>query len=96
MKGLVFILLLSFIGLSFSQTDDYNKRIKVLEKDSIGKEYVFGKWNKMKSTETHLKYLGKVVTKKGRTLKIMTSIWIWGLSGRATYRILIFNDKNHV
>lgn len=91
---ILLIIFLLIVKSSFSQIDDYNRRIKVLKKNIIGKEYVFGKWDKTKSSETHLTYLGKIETKKGRTLKIMTSVWIWGLSGRATTRILIFNEKN--
>lgn len=91
------IFIVIFIGICFtgkSQTNDQNIRLKVLCFNQIGKEFTFGKWNENGGTETHLKYLGKTETKKGKIYKIMTSIWIWGLSRRATNRILIFNEKN--
>ena len=86
-----------FLGISFlgkSQIDDENIRLKVLRKNLIRKEFVFGKWTENGGTETHLKYLGKVKTSKGGTFKILTSVWIWGMSTRHTSRILIFNEKN--
>lgn len=90
-----FIFILTGIPKSgFSQINDKNYRLKVLHKNVVGKEFVFGKWNEKEGTETHLTYLGFVKTKKGRTYKFMNSIWIWGLSHRATNRILIFNGKN--
>jgi hypothetical protein len=94
MKGFVFVLLFLTVKSSFSQTDDYNKRIKVLEKDSIGKEYIFGKWTQKKGEELHLKYLGKTSTSSDRIIKIMTSEWIWGEHGRRTCRLVIFNNEN--
>lgn len=32
---------------------------------------------------------------KGVKFKVMTSVWIWGMSHRATNRILIFSNANH-
>lgn len=92
-KSLVLILL-SFNLIAFSQINDRNIRLHVLRKNTIGKEYVFGKWTKNEGTESHLKYLGKVKSTHHRTFKIITSTWLWGLSKRATNRILIFNEKN--
>ncbi len=86
-----------FIGFFFaanSQTNDNIIRRDVLKKNKVGKEFVFGKWNEKGETETHLTYLGKVKTKSGKIYKVMNSTWIWGLSCRATNRILIFNEKN--
>lgn len=77
-----------------SQINDQNIRIKALQKGLTGKELVFGKWNEKGKTETHLTYLGTVKTNQGKTYKILNSIWIWGLSHRATNRILIFNANN--
>ncbi|MBE8725489.1 hypothetical protein [Flavobacterium hungaricum] len=96
---LFFILLFGMPKIGTAQTKDEDIRLKVLRKNSIGKEFVFGKWDerkwdKIEGTETHLTYLGSVKTQKGKTYKIMNSVWIWGLSCRATNRILIFNGKN--
>lgn len=65
--------------------------LHVLRLNKIGKVY---KFNTEDSTTTYLKYLGKLNTSKWKTYKVMTSIWIWGLSHRATNRILIYTDKN--
>lgn len=78
----------------FAQINDDNIRLKTLQKSNIGKKYIYGKWNEKGGTETHLTYLGNVKTKSGKTYKIMTSVWLWGLSRRATNRILVFNSLN--
>jgi len=89
-----FILIIGIPETGISQINDENIRVKVLHKNVIGKEFVFGKWDENEGTETHLTYLGSVKTNKGKTYKFMNSIWIWGLSHRATNRILIFNSRN--
>ena len=94
MKFIFILIFLGFFITGNSQTNNFYNRLKVLRKNQNGKEYVFGKWNNKEGTETHLTYLGKVKTKKGKVYKIMNSVWIWGLSKRATNRILIFNEKN--
>jgi hypothetical protein len=66
----------------------------LLKKNIVNKTFIYGKWNENEGTETHLTYLGEVKTKNGVVYKIMTSIWYWGSSHRATSRILIFNNKN--
>lgn len=57
-KSLVLILL-SFNLIAFSQINDGNIRLHVLRKNTIGKEYVFGKWTKNGGTESHLNILVK-------------------------------------
>ena len=88
------MLIFGFFNIGKSQVNDTNIRLVTLHKNLVGKEFVFGKWNEKGGTETHLTYLGKIKTKNGKIYKIMNSTWIWGLSGRATSRILIFNGKN--
>lgn len=83
-----------FSQILFAQVNDDGIRLKTLQKSNIGKKYVYGKWNEKGGMETHLTYLGNIKTKKGKTYKIMTSAWLWGLSKRATSRILIFNKIN--
>lgn len=73
---------------------NYHEHQKVLENNIVDSLFIFGKWANTGDTETHIKYLGKVTTSSGRVLKIMNSCWFWGLSHRATSRILIYNDKN--
>ncbi|MBF4514730.1 hypothetical protein IRZ71_00150 [Flavobacterium sp. ANB] len=86
-------ILIGIPEIGISQINDENIRVKVLHKNVIGKEFVFGKCDEKAKTETHLTYLGRIKTKKGKTYKLMNSAWIWG-SHRATNRILIFNGNN--
>ena len=91
----IFCLLLSFVSHSaYGQEDDRITRLKVLKQAIIDSNFVFGKWTKEDGTETHIRYLGKVTTTRGETLKVMNYIFFWGLSHRATSRILIFDAKN--
>lgn len=94
MKFKIILLLLFFSKLSFGQIDDSKFRHAVLKKNIISKEFIFGECDQKGSYETNLTYLGNVKTKKGKTYKIMNSIWTWGMSCRATSRILIFNYQN--
>ncbi len=90
---ITFLIIISFT-FGFCQTDNRDYRLEVLKKKIIGKEFVYGKWTVKGETETRLKYLGRVDAKNGKVYKIMNSVWIWGLSERATNRILVFNQKN--
>lgn len=95
LRILFIVLALSFAALiSSGQVNDNSIRQQILKKGIIDSLFSFGKWTKEGETETHLRYLGKVKTKHGRTFKIVSSIWFWGPSHRATSRILIFNNKN--
>ncbi len=76
------------------QVSDNFIRQQVLKENIVDSLFVFGKWTIIGGTETHLKYLGQVTTSDGRIFKIMDFCWFWGLSHRATSRILIFNEKN--
>lgn len=92
---LQFAFLFLFISkISFGQIDDSNIRLIVLKKNIIGKEFTFGECDQKGGTETTLKYLGSVKTKKGNIYKIMSYVWTWGMSCRETNRILIFNNQN--
>ena len=85
-------LTLTFAMLSAGgQVADQNIRLQVLQKGIVDSTSIFGKWTESGNTETQLTYLGRVTTKHGHTFKIVNSVWIWGLSQRATSRILIFN-----
>lgn len=66
-------------------------RIQVLRLNHIGKTY---KFNTKDNTVTHLRFLGRIYTIDGKNYKILTSIWRWGLSQRATSRILVYTGKN--
>lgn len=90
--SLYLILLLVNYNL-FGQANDDSIRQIVLKNNIIDSLYVFGQWNETDGTETHLKYLGLIKSKE-QNFKIMTSSWFWGLSKRATSRILIFDEKN--
>lgn len=85
---IVFLLSLSF--QSYGQVKDI-QAVRVLRLNHIGKDY---KYNNTDKTVTHLKYLGIVHTNNDTTYKILTSVWLWGVSHRATSRILIYSDRN--
>jgi hypothetical protein len=93
MKNILFFLCVFFANAQTKIATNHNYQV-VLNKNIENKTFIYGKWNEKDGTETHLTYLGKVKTKKGKTFKIMTSIWYWGKSHRATSRILVFNDQN--
>ena len=78
----------------YGQVNDQKIRQRVLEKEIIDSVFTFGKWTKNGGTQTDLQYLGHFKTVSGKNYKIVNSIWIWGLSQRATSRILVFDDKN--
>lgn len=90
------LILTSIIAFSYAngQVNDQVFRQSVLQKAIIDSTFISGKWTEKGNTETHLKYLGKVTTKHGQIFKIINSILFWGLSHRATSRILVFNEKN--
>ncbi len=67
-------------------------RQEVLKNNIIDSLFIYGKWNEDEGTETQLKYLGEIKSKQ-EVFKIMTSVYLWGLSRRATNRILVFNQK---
>ncbi len=88
------ILTVFFIASAKGQVINAELRQRVLQENKVDSLYVFGKWTERSQTETHLKYLGEVSTTDGQILKIVNSVLYWGLSHRATSRILIYNDKN--
>jgi hypothetical protein len=91
---LLILTLMLFAIRSNGQVNDQKIRLQVLEKGIVDSLFVFGKWAKNGQTETHLKYLGEVSTKSRKTYKLVNSIWFWGLSHRATSRILVFSEHN--
>jgi hypothetical protein len=90
-------ILLAFLFKSFLSYGQVNhlRAFKVaLEHDEVGKEISFSQTKGKNHDSLVLVYLGDIKTKKGKRLKILTSRWYWGLSPRATSRIVIFNEKN--
>jgi len=94
MKPIVTILFILISINSVCQITDNNIRLNVLESGITDILFVFGKWSCDGQTQTELKYLGQVTTDSGKVYKILNSSWIWGLSRRATNRILIYNFNN--
>lgn len=66
----------------------------MLHKNVVGKEFIFkAKGN----SETRLRYLVCIKTKKGETLKFLNSIYLFGLyedAKRATCQLLIYDRRN--
>lgn len=86
-------LLFAFLSTN-GQISDRIIRLQVLEEGIVDSTFVFGNWRDNDGIETHLTYLGQVTNKRGKTFKIVNSIWLFGPSPRATSRILVFNEKN--
>ena len=85
----VFLLIAKFVYAQKSKAEDI--RLHVLRANHIGKTY---KFKTEDSSLTYLRLLGSVHTVEGKSYKILTSVWIWGLSHRATSRILVFTNNN--
>jgi len=96
MKPHSFILLaILFKGfLSYGQVNHKQAFKVALENDEVGKEISFSQTKRKNHDSLVLVYLGDIETKKGKKIKILTSRWYWGLSPRATSRIIVFNQKN--
>lgn len=89
---LLFMLnLLILNGHCQAQGETDKVRLHVLKLGRVGKEYKFITED---STETYLRYLGKVHTASGKTYKLMNSVYIFGLSHRASNRIIVYTDQN--
>lgn len=95
MKRVAFLILVflfaakSIIAQRNTKTEDI--RLQVLRLNHIGKTY---KFNTEDHTVTHLRFLGSIHTIEGKNYKILTSVWNWGLSQRATSRILVYTERN--
>jgi hypothetical protein len=94
LSSLFLTLTLTFAVYSHAQVNDQSIQKEVLNKAIVDSSFIFGRWTENGDTEIHLKYLGQVRTRNGQTFKILNSISYWGLSHRATSRILVFNGTN--
>lgn len=90
--ALTLLMATTTLSVSYVQVNDDGQRLEVLRYNTVGKEYKF--YSKTDHTTTLLRYLGKVKTDNGVAYKIMTSVWLWGQSHRATNRILIYDSFN--
>ena len=94
MKSLIYLFIFLLIPfIVFSQTEE-NRRESVLKKGIINKTFTFGKWDEKGNDELNLTYLG-IIKSKATSYKVITSLWIWGISGRATSRILFYDINNN-
>ena len=87
----LFVFLLISKNIYAQTTKSDGVRLRVIHLNHVGKIY---KLSTEDNTLTYLRYLGKVNTVKGKIYKILTSTWIWGLSHRATNRILVYTKNN--
>ena len=95
-NGQIVKIMTIFLFLSLNVLGQINEdsiRQVVLTNNMVDSLYIFGEWYESGGTETQLKYLGVIESKAGG-FKILTSCRFWGLSKRATSRILVFNKKN--
>jgi hypothetical protein len=91
---LLLILLCATSAATFGQVNPNNDRQTVLRHDTIGNTYVFDRSKKDNYNKTEITYLGELKTKDGRIFKVLISRWYWGISPRATSRIVLFNNRN--
>lgn len=66
----------------------------VIERNQIDTTYMFGKWTEEGEQESHIRYLG-IIKSDDKTYRILKSTVYWGLSKRATSRLLVYSDKNN-
>ena len=103
LASLCFFCVLAFNSLAqanvqLSMTDSSNlvdMYQEVLSKNQIGVVFTYGQWYSCGETQADLIYLGEIHSTHG-VYKIMTSNFSWGLSRRATCRILVFNQGNRL
>jgi len=93
-KLVTFILIFAGIGHSFGQMTSDNIKDIVLKKAIKDSLFVVDTSQSGNHDETQLRYLGILKSTDGRIFKIMSYCWIWGISQRATNRILIYNKAN--
>ncbi|WP_207532985.1 hypothetical protein [Desertivirga arenae] len=73
---------------------DIEMRASVLKKGIRDSVFIFDRSTRDYHDEIQIKYLGTLHSRDGRIFKIMSYCWIWGLSQRATNRLLIYNSRN--
>lgn len=91
---LLFIFFALTFTTAFGQVNPNSDRQVVLRHNNVGKTYVFDRSKKDYYNRTEITYLGKLRTNDGHVFKILISRWYWGLSPRATSRIVVCNNKN--
>ena len=63
-KLAILMLITSFAITAAGQINDNSIRKQVLKENKVDSVFVFGRWTINGGTETHLKYLGQVITSK--------------------------------
>jgi len=69
-------------------------RIKVLEADSVGKDYEYDLTGQEGCKKTKLTYLGFVTTKNQKKYKLLNSFWVTGYSCRGISSLYIYDMNN--
>lgn len=73
LRTLILFLAVSLaVSFASGQDGDSNIHRSVLKKGVADSTFIFGKWSESGNTETHLKYLGEVITKRGQTFNTQT------------------------
>ena len=78
----------------YSQYSENEKWQIVLNKNILDSNFIFNQTKKDIYNETQLTYLGLISTDDKKKYKLLKSCWLWGLSKRATGRVIIFNSQN--
>ncbi len=91
---LIFVTIALNGSISYGQVNHKKAFQLALQHAKVGKEISFSQTKDKNYDSLVLVYLGEIITRRGQHLKILTSRWYWGLSPRATSRIVVFNGKN--
>ena len=88
---IVLLMVVYSANVKAQSNNSVNHELNILRLAHVGKKY---KFNTVDNSITYLRYLGIIQTRKGISYKVLTSTWIWGLSHRATNRIIIYDEDN--
>ena len=96
-----YIIILIIFSSMNPQTENDNQfeklnalRLKVLQQNTIGKEFQYDLVKNDRCNKTKIKYLGSVTTNRNKQYKILTSFFVHGNSCRGITRIVIYNISN--
>ena len=93
-KIFLFYLINLIMPFCYSQHSENEMWQIVLNKNIPDSTFIFKQTKKDNYNETQLTYLGLISTDDNKNFKLLISCWLWGLSKRATGRIIIFNLEN--
>ena len=92
------MIVLTSVQLMTARDDSFSTlkklRLKVLNENSIGKEFEYDLTGQAGCNKTKLTYLGIVTTNKQKQYKLLNSFFVTGYSCRGIRRLVIYDDNN--